>query len=77
MLDFSLSDDQKALIDAARRFSRERIAPVAAECDREARFPKDVFVAAHELGLVNATVEPEYGGPGLHEMDNALIGERL
>ncbi|HSU41175.1 MAG TPA: acyl-CoA dehydrogenase family protein [Polyangiaceae bacterium] len=77
MLDFSLSDEQKALIDTARRFSRERIAPVAAECDREARFPRDVFEAAHELGLVNATVEPEYGGPGLHEMDNALIAEEL
>jgi acyl-CoA dehydrogenase len=77
MLDFSLSDEQKALIETARRFSRERIAPVAAECDREARFPRDVFEAAHALGLVNATVEPEYGGPGLHEMDNALIAEEL
>ena len=77
MLDFSLSDEQKALIETARRFSRERIAPVAAECDREARFPKDVFVAAHELGLVNATVEAEYGGSALGEIDNALIAEEL
>ena len=77
MLDFSLSDEQKALIETARRFSRERIATVAAECDRESRFPKDVFVAAHELGLVNATVEPEYGGSGLGEIENALIAEEL
>jgi acyl-CoA dehydrogenase len=77
MLDFSLSDEQKALLEAARRFARERIAPIAAECDREARFPKDVFVAAHELGLVNATVSPDYGGPGLHEIDNAMIAEEL
>jgi len=77
MLDFSLSDEQKALLEAARRFARERIAPIAAECDREARFPKDVFVEAHQLGLVNATVSPDYGGPGLHELDNALIAEEL
>jgi acyl-CoA dehydrogenase len=77
MLDFSLSDEQKALIETARRFARERIAPVAAECDREARFPKDVFVAAHELGLVNATVETEYGGSALGEIENALIAEEL
>jgi acyl-CoA dehydrogenase len=77
MLDFSLSDEQKALLEAARRFARERIAPIAAECDRDARFPKDVFVAAHELGLVNATVSPDYGGPGLHEIDNAMIAEEL
>jgi acyl-CoA dehydrogenase len=77
MLDFSLTDEQKALVESARRFARERIAPIASECDRDARFPKDVFVAAHELGLVNATVLPEYGGSGLHELDNALVAEEL
>ena len=59
MLSFTLSDEQKALVETAKRFARERIAPVASECDRECRFPKEVFTAAHELGLVNATVPPE------------------
>jgi acyl-CoA dehydrogenase len=77
MLDFSLNDEQKALVEAARRFARERIIPVAAECDREARFPKDVFEAAHALGLVNATVPVAYGGAELGEMANALIAEQL
>jgi acyl-CoA dehydrogenase len=77
MLDFSWTDEQKALVEAARRFARERIIPIAAECDREARFPRDVFEAAHALGLVNATVSPDYGGAGLGELDNALIAEQL
>lgn len=77
MLSFDLTDEQKALVETAKRFARERIAPVAAECDRESRFPRDVFVAAHELGLVNATVPTEYGGPGFPELDNALIAEQL
>jgi acyl-CoA dehydrogenase len=77
MLDFSLSDEQKALVDTARRFARERIIPIAAECDREARFPRDVFEAAHAIGLVNMTVPPEYGGAGLSELDNALVAEQL
>ena len=77
MLNFGLSDEQRALIDAAKRFTRERIIPVAAACDRESRFPKDVFEAAHELGLVNASVSAEYGGPGLGELENALIAEQL
>src|SRR5262245_18644671 len=77
MLDFSLSDDQKELVEAARRFARERIIPVAAECDRESRFPRDVFEAAHEVGLVNATVPSEYGGAALGELENALIAEQL
>jgi len=77
MLNFGLSDDQRALIDVAKRFTKERIIPVAAECDRESRFPKDVFVAAHELGLVNASVPSEYGGPGMGELENALVAEQL
>jgi acyl-CoA dehydrogenase len=77
MIDFSLSDEQKTLIETAKRFARERIIPIAAECDRESRFPREVFEAAHALGLVNASVSPDYGGPGLGEVDNALIAEQL
>ncbi|HEX7450681.1 MAG TPA: acyl-CoA dehydrogenase family protein [Polyangiaceae bacterium] len=77
MLNFGLSDEQRALVDVAKRFARERIIPVAAECDRESRFPKDVFEAAHALGLVNMTVPTEYGGAGMGELDNALIAEQL
>ncbi len=77
MLNFGLSDEQRALIEVAKRFTKERIMPVAAECDRESRFPKDVFEAAHALGLVNASVSVEYGGPGMGELENALIAEQL
>ncbi len=77
MLDFSLSEEQKALIDTARRFARERIIPVAAECDRDSRFPMDVFRAAWEIGLVNPTIPPEYGGAGMGELEHTLLTEEL
>ncbi len=77
MLDFSLSEEHKALVDTARRFARERIAPVAAECDRDSRFPMDVFKQAWEIGLVNPSIPPEYGGAGMGELDNALITEQM
>jgi acyl-CoA dehydrogenase len=77
MLNFSMSDEQRALVDTAKRFTRERIIPIAAECDRDSRFPRDVFEAAHALGLVNATVPTEYGGAALGELENALIAEQL
>jgi len=77
MLGFSLTEEQQALVEMAKRFTKERITPIAAECDREARFPKEVFVAGHELGLINPTVPAEYGGAGLGELDNALIAEQL
>jgi acyl-CoA dehydrogenase len=77
MIDFELTEEQKALIDTARRFAKERIIPVAAECDRESKFPKDVFKAAWEIGLVNPTLPAQYGGPGLSDLDSAMITEEL
>lgn len=77
MLSFSLSEEQQALTATAERFTREHIIPIAAQCDRDAHFPVDVFELGHELGLVNPTVDPAYGGLGLGELDNALIAEKL
>jgi acyl-CoA dehydrogenase len=77
MIDFELTEEQKALVDTARRFAKERIIPVAAECDRESRFPKEVFKAAWEIGLVNPTLPAEYGGPGLSDLESAMITEEL
>ena len=77
MIDFTLSDEQKALVETARRFTKERIIPVAAECDRESRFPMDVFREAWEIGLVNPTLPAEYGGGGMGELENALMTEEL
>ncbi len=40
-------------------------------------FPKDVFVAAHELGIVNPCIPVEYGGAGLGDLDMTFITEEL
>ena len=76
MLDFNLSEEQTALCEAARRFTKERIIPAASAADRDAKFPRDVFEEAWKLGLINTTVPGEYGGAGLGELDNALITEQ-
>ena len=77
MIDFEPTEEQRALIDTARRFAKERIVPIAAECDRDAKFPMDVFRAAHEIGLVNPTLPTEYGGAGLSDVDSSFITEEL
>lgn len=77
MIDFELTEEQRALIDVARRFAKEKIIPVAAEADRIAEFPKEVFNEAWKLGLANPTVPTEYGGPGLSDLDSVLVTEEL
>ena len=77
MLDFSLSEEQIALTEAARRFAKERIIPRARDADREAAFPRDIFEEAWQIGLINTTVPSEYGGSAMGELENALITEQL
>jgi acyl-CoA dehydrogenase len=77
MVDFSLSPEQNSLRDLARKFARGEMAPHAAECDRTARFPEEIYRKAHELGLMNLNVPTEYGGSGLGLLDQCLIVEEL
>jgi acyl-CoA dehydrogenase len=77
MFDFEPTEEQHALIETTRRFTRERIIPIAAECDRESKFPKHVFDEGHKLGLVNPTLPSQYGGAGLGDIECNLIHEEL
>ena len=77
MYSFDLTDEQKALIDMARRFARERIIPAAPELDEREEFPTALFTEAHALGLANVEVPAEYGGLGLSCLDHCLLSEEL
>ncbi|MBM4376549.1 MAG: acyl-CoA dehydrogenase family protein [Deltaproteobacteria bacterium] len=77
MPDFSIAEEHQQLIQMARRFAAERIIPVAHDCDRDSRFPMDVFKAAWEIGLVNVPVPADYGGTGMGETENAMVTEEL
>jgi acyl-CoA dehydrogenase len=77
MLDFQLSEEQQALVEATRRFTKERIIPAAAAADRDATFPKAIFEEAWQLGIINTTIPSEYGGAGMGELDNAVMCEEL
>ena len=47
MFDFEPTDEQKLLIETASRFARDEIMPLAAECDRDGKFPTPVMEKAH------------------------------
>ncbi len=77
MPDFSLTPEQESLRDLARKFARTEMAPHAAEADRTARFPEEIYRKAYDLGLTNLNVPTEYGGSGLGALDQCLIVEEL
>ena len=64
-LNFALGDDIETLRGSARRFARERIAPLAAAIDRSNEFPMDLWKEMGDLGLLGITADEDYGGLGL------------
>jgi len=77
VVDFTLTDEQKALRELAHDFAEKEIRSVAWEYDKEGTWPADVFAKAHEVGLMNTHIPEEYGGPGLSYLDGCLIEEEL
>jgi acyl-CoA dehydrogenase len=74
---FELTPEQEALVNTARRFTKDRIVPVAGELDKKHEFPHKICEEAFELGLMNAEVPAEYGGPGLNCFDHCLLLEEI
>jgi len=77
MIDFSLTEEQKALQKLARDFARNEMAPVAAEYDESGEFPWPIIRKAHELGLVNTIIPEEYGGMGGSAIEECIVAEEL
>ena len=77
MVDFALTEEQRALRELAREFSRREIAPVAARHDREASFPGELLGKAFQAGLLNGATPREYGGAGLSVFESCLLAEEL
>ncbi len=76
-MQFELTEEQKLIQETAHKFALNEIEPVAKECDREEKYPRDVLQKACETGLVGAIIPEAYGGPGLGFLEFALISEQL
>jgi alkylation response protein AidB-like acyl-CoA dehydrogenase len=76
-LNFDLTSEQQLVRDTVREFAESRIAPLAAELDREHRFPYDLVAALAELGLMGMTIPEEYGGAGADTISYAIAVEEL
>ena len=76
-MDFSISEEQQRLVETARKFTREKITPVAQKLDEHGTFPKEICEQGWELGLMNAEVPQDYGGLGLSTLDHVLMLEEI
>jgi len=76
-LDYLLTDEQIELRNLARKVAREKIKPIAAECDREGRFPWEIVELFRELDFFRIIVPEEYGGISGKSLDVCIVTEEL
>ena len=76
-LDFALGSDIDMLRTSVHDFAEDRVAPLAAEIDREDRFPIQLWPQMGALGLLGITVEEEYGGAGMGYLAHCVAMEEV
>ncbi len=76
-MDFLFTDQERQIMQEARRFADEEVAPVARRMDEEERFEPRLIERMAELGFLGATIPKEYGGSGYSFLAAVLIFEQL
>ena len=72
---YSLTSEQRQIVDHVDRVSREVLHPLQARMDAEDWWPDDLFKQMGELGLLGITAPEEMGGSGQNEFTQALVSE--
>ncbi|SUZ90177.1 uncharacterized protein METZ01_LOCUS43031 [marine metagenome] len=70
---FSLNEDQKAVLEAADQFAKKELYPLAEKMDNEEWWPEGMFKKMGDAGLIGLTVDPKYGGAGMSYLQAGLV----
>ena len=76
-LSFQLSEEHKAVQEAARTFAQTDLLPNVIERDNAQKFDPQLLKKMGELGFMGMMVSPDYGGGGMDTMSYALAIEEI
>jgi len=76
-LDLELAPEHASFRDSVRELAQGVVRPLAAEVDRDHRFPAEAIKAAAESGLMGVLIPREYGGAGMDALAFAICIEEL
>ena len=76
-LDVLLTEDQRAMRDAAAAFASKELATHAGEWDKQAQLPEAIVRQMGELGLLGLLVPSEWGGVRTDDLSYALCIEEV
>src|SRR5207245_8354407 len=71
------TEEQQMIQAMAREFAETAIKPIAAEIDREARFPHETVKKMGELGLMGIAVPERWGGAGADTVSYVVALEEI
>jgi glutaryl-CoA dehydrogenase len=77
LLDQQLTEDERLVRDAARRYCQDKLAPRVLDAFRNETTDPAIFREMGELGLLGPTIPQEYGGPGLNYVSYGLIAREV
>src|SRR5687767_4640525 len=76
-LDAQLSDEERMVRDTAESYAQERLQPRVTQAYLEESFDREIMREMGELGLLGATISPEFGGAGLNYVSYGLIARAV
>ena len=76
-LERQLDEEERMVSRTAREYCRSKLLPRVISAYREERFDREIMSEMGELGLLGATVDPEYGGAGLNHVAYGLIAREV
>ena len=76
-MNFQLTKEQEFVRKMVRDFATNEVEPLAADIDKEHRFPEETVAKMAELGMMGIPFPTKYGGAGGDEISYAITVEEL
>ncbi|WKZ46699.1 MAG: acyl-CoA dehydrogenase [Anaerolineales bacterium] len=77
LLNDQLTDEERMIRDAARKYCQEKLMPRVLEANRKEIFHREIMDEMGSLGFLGSTVPEEYGGAGLNHVAYGLIAREV
>lgn len=76
-MQFELNEEQRLIQAMVKEFATNEVAPIAADIDRDHRFPEELIPQMAELNLLGVPFSDEFGGAGADYLSYVLVVEEL
>jgi glutaryl-CoA dehydrogenase len=76
-IDEQLSDEERLVRDTAEAYARDKLQPRVTSAFLDERFDREIMTEMGALGLLGATIPPEYGGAGLNYVSYGLVAREV